>query len=302
MSPGEQFVESAAFKNYTGRGTSEAVEFPGFLESRAAITTADLDIPPYQWDGPRGEYVATPLLSVIGRERVSSGTVEYITWSDSPAAGGPIAEGDLKPEAVFAPTTTPLALATYAHWKAVTRQALEDYPRIRSIIESKLRIGLGKKLESVAAGVINGAAWEAVTDPDPLNGIRQAIGVVQAKGYNPNAILLNPAIYASLDIAAAGAAGNGPTSFGNIWGLRPVPSPDVPEDTAYVADFKEAVTWFDRNTTAVFMTDSHADYAIRNLLLILAEQRAGFAATDLDAGAKVTIGTGGATTARTAKA
>ena len=215
--------------------------------------------------------------------------MEYITWSEAPEAGGPIAEGALKPEAVITPTTTPLSLDTYAHWKAITRQALEDYARIRSIVEGKLRVGLAKKLESVAAGVIGAATWETVTDPDVLNGIRQAVGVVQSKGYQPNAVLLNPADYSSIDIAAAGAAGNGPTSFGNVWGLRPVPVPSIPAGTAYIGDFNEAVTWFDRNTTGVFMTDSHADYFVRNLLLVLAETRAAFAATNTEAAVELTV-------------
>jgi HK97 family phage major capsid protein len=293
QSYGERFVNSEAFRTYRGRGSSEAVEFEGFLERRAAIDTTVLGdvIPVYSWSGPTDPALRTPLLDVIGRERVSSGSVEYITWSDTAEAGGPIAEGAVKPEADFAPTTTPLSLDTYAHWKAITRQALEDYSRIRSIVEGKLRVGLAKKLESVAAGVINGATFETVTDPDALNGIRQGIGVVQANGYAPNALLVNPADYASLDIAASGAAGNGPTQFGNIWGLRPVPVPSVPEGTSFVGDFTEAVTWFDRNTTGVFMTDSHADYFVRNLLLVLAETRAAFAATNLEAAVKVVVGT-----------
>jgi hypothetical protein len=142
--------------------------------------------------------------------------------------------------------------------------------------------------------VIGAAAWTPVVDPDALNGIRQGIGVVQANGYQPNAVLLNPADYASLDIAAAGAANTGPTPFGNIWGLRPVPVPSIPVGTSYVGDFNEAVTWFDRNTTGVFMTDSHADYFVRNLLLVLAETRAAFAATNLEAAVKVTVGAGAA--------
>jgi HK97 family phage major capsid protein len=56
-----------------------------------------------------------------------------------------------------------------------------------------------------------------------------------------------------------------------------------------VGDFSEGVTWFDRNTAGVYMTDSHADFFIRNQMLILAEQRAHFALTDGAALAKVTI-------------
>lgn len=289
-SVGHQFIGSDAFKGYRGRGSTSPVEFAGFLENRAAISLDTLGdvVPAHQWSGPTDPSLRTPLLDVIGREVTTSGSVEYITWSDASVAGGPIAEGELKPEAELTAKITPVALETYAHWKSITRQALEDFPRIQSIVDTKLRVGLAKKLESVAAGVINAAGFASVTNDDAIAGARHAIGVVQEAGFEPNAILLNPSDYATFDIQAAEAAGNGPVQFGTFWGLQAVPVSTVPVGTQYVGDFQEAVTWFDRNTAAVYLTDSHADYMIRNLLLILAEQRAAFAATNLAAAVKVT--------------
>lgn len=299
---GAAFIASESFKSYKGRGTMEPVEFEGFLEQRAAITTGDLDIPAHQWDGPRGYVTTTPLLNAIGREVVSSGTVEYITWGTADDPAGVVPEGELKPEADVTPTPHALSLDTYAHWKAITRQALEDWPRIQSIVEGKLRGGLANALEAAASTVIQAAAFGTVTGDDFVSGIRLGIGEVQANGYQPNAILLNPADFAQLDIDASAGAGNGPVSFGTFWGIRPVPVGALPTGTAYVGDFKEAVTWFDRNSAAVYMTDSHADYFIRNLLVVLAEQRSAFAATELAAAVKVTTTTTplAATAAKTA--
>lgn len=302
-SVGQRFIESEAFLNYKGRGSSAAVEFSDFLgvERREAIKSTDLNVLPYQYTGAIGYVTTTPFLDAIGREVVNSNSVTYIDWGGSdPLAGGPIAEGELKPEAVITPSEVPLVIETYAHWKAVTRQALEDYPRIQSIIEGKLRGGLADKLEQVAAGVLTGADNIAnVTNADLLAGIREAVGQIQADGFQPNAVVLNPADYASLDIAAAASSNSGPTAFGTFWGLRPIAAGAVPEGTAYVGDFKQGVTWFDRNVTSVFMTDSHADYFIRNLLVVLAEARSAFAVTDPLALAQVT--TVAPAVARTAK-
>ena len=285
---GERFVESDAFKNYRGRGSMEPVEFEGFLEQRAAISLAVLDLPPQMWDGPSPYTTTTPLLDVLGRERVSANAVEYITWGDADPQAGEVAEGELKPEADITPTENTVTLKTYAHWKAITRQALEDYARIRSIVEGKLRGGLANKLEAVAAGVLTSAVLPSVVNADLLAGVRQGIGTVEAAGYRPTAIVLNPADYAALDIDAASEAGNGPVRFGNFWGLRAVSVAAVPQGEIYVGNFTEGETWFDRNTTAVYMTDSHADYFIRNLLVVLAEQRAAFAITEPNALVKVT--------------
>jgi len=286
---GEQFVESDAFKSYRGRGSMEPVEFEGFLEQRAAISLAVLDLPPQMWDGPSPYVTTTPLLDVLGRERVSQNSVEYITWGSADPQAGEVAEGDLKPEADIAPTENTITLKTYAHWKAITRQALEDYSRIRSIVEGKLRGGLANKLESVAAGVLTGSTEiPSVVNTDLLAGVRQGIGTVEAAGFRPTAIVLNPTDYANLDLDAASEAGNGPVRFGTFWGLRAVSVGAIPEGEIYVGNFTEGETWFDRNTTSVYMTDSHADYFIRNLLVVLAEQRAAFAITEPNALAKVT--------------
>jgi hypothetical protein len=283
---GEQFVASEAFKNYEGAGTSRRVEFGGFLEQRAAISTADLNIPPYQFTPPVPTYSA-PLLNVIGHETVTSGSVSYITWSE-PSDAAEVPEGTLKPEATFAPTEVTDGLKTYAHWKAITRQALEDYPRIQSIVEGELRRGLNNALASAASVALSGGAWQEVNNSDLLKGIRIGAGEVQANGFTPNAVLLNPADWAEMDVNTAIDSNNGPTAFSTYWGLTPVPVPDLPAGTAAVGDFRSALTWFDRARTAVYLTDSHDDYFVRNLLVLLAETRALFAVTELRAAVKVT--------------
>ena len=49
---------------------------------------------------------------------------------------------------------------------------------------------------------------------------------------------------------------------------------------AYVGDFSQSFTLFDRGVTDVFVSDSHADLFIRNILVILAEARVKSAITD----------------------
>lgn len=276
---GESFVGSDAFKAFNGRGTMTPVEFDDFLEveQRAAITTATLNLPPIRVDASEGAFT-TPLLQVIGREVVSSGSIEYMRWSEATGAAI-VAEGEVKPEATLAPTTVPLSLDTIAYWKAITRQALEDYRRIQSIVETKLRRGLARKLEGEAATEL--ATVTDTTAELGVAGIREGIGLVQAAGWTPNAIALSPTDFAALDIATqAGSTTGTVVAPGTYWGLRPVPVPELPPGIMYVGDFREGLTWFDRGTAAVYMTDSHADYFVRNLLVILAEQRSAFALTE----------------------
>ena len=282
---GEAFVTSDAFRNYVGAGTSARVELPGGLETReaggletrAAITTADGVVVPYLYT-PKGPAVASPLLDVSGHLVAGSNAVSWVQWAPNPPSAAPVvAEGTAKPEATMTATPTSDTLDTYAHWKEITRQALEDIPQIQSIVETRLRQGIMRSLETAIVTALGAAAIPPATvalGGTLLAAIRTGIATVQTNGYAPNAVLLNPADAADIDLSVMGGTLNGPVVNGSLWGLRPIASPDVPAGTAYVGDFATGVVVFDRGTTSVYLTDSHADNFIKNILLLLAEIRA----------------------------
>jgi hypothetical protein len=277
---GDVFVRSAAFTDYPGAGTSRQVDLPFDLEQRAAIgigTYPAAGLPPYIWTPPAYTY-SSPLLDVVGKVSTSSNAVSYVKWAPNPqAAASVVAEGALKPEAVMSATAASQSLVTWAHWKEITRQALEDIPQIRSTVEGRLRQGLVRAIEDSIAANLIAATLPAVVAPagsNLLTAIRMGVGTVQAAGYsNPNAVLLNPADYATLDLFVMTNANMPPVSQSGFWGLRPIASTGVPAGTAWVGDFSAGVTLFTRGTAQVFLTDSHADNFIRNVLLLLAETR-----------------------------
>lgn len=288
---GEAFVHSDAFLEYRMRGTSDRFEVEDIfeLEERAPIIldTAATYPPKVRWDGPPEPRQLTPFLSVIGRERVSTGSFDYVVWGQATGVAL-VPEKLAKPEVELVPTLTTDSLDTYAGWVQVTRQALEDSPRIRSQIETRLRQNLARVLETAAIDVVEMAAIPA-TVADDLAGIREAVGVVEAAGYSPNAVALNPADYAALDVTVMGGTLLGPSGPGSYWGLRPIPVPGLAAGKAIVGDLAAGVTWFDRGTTDIYLTDSHVDNFIKNIFVILAEARAAFAVTAPAALASVSI-------------
>jgi HK97 family phage major capsid protein len=298
---GELFTRSAAFQTYTGYGTSGRVELPGVME-RAPIDTTFLDVPPSTFL-PTPWKMTTPLLDAIGRERVSSGNVEWVSYPGSYPLAGVVAEGALKPEATFAPTVNNASLNTYAHHKGITRQALEDLPRIQNIVENALRSGILLKIEAdTAAALLADATIPTAPAADLLTGIRVGIGEVQANGYSsPTGILLNPADYADLDMTIMGGTLGGPSVNQSFWGIRAYAVGAIPAGTAYVGDLKTGLTLFDRAQTAVYLTDSHADNFLRNILVVLAEARALPVVTGPEAMYKVTTGAAAASTASAKK-
>lgn len=277
---GDLFVQSDAFQQYPGAGTSRRVEVPFDLEQRAAIMLGTLpagSLPPYTYT-PASYSYPSPLLEVVGKVTTSANAVQWVNWTPNPqAAASVVAEGELKPEANMTPAIVSETLETYAHWKAISRQALEDVPQIRSTVEGRLRQGITVALEQAVTSALLSAPIPPVTVPlggSLLEAIRMGVGAVQSSGFgSPNAVLLNPADWATLDISTVGNAG-GASGQSGFWGMRAIAVPALPVGTAYVGNFATAVQLFTRSSAEVMLTDSHADYFIRNLLLLLAEIRA----------------------------
>jgi HK97 family phage major capsid protein len=276
-SVGQAFVESDEFRSYPGRGQGRAFEITGYLglQERALITTTTLAIP-HQVLPPRVPAITIPpLLEVVDVVGTSSGVVEWVTVTGDPQAVV-TPEGTAKTEAVMTFTPTSAPLDTLAHWSQITRQALEDASYVRSVVEGKLRRGLALAIADAINDALVAATLPTATVPaggSLLNAIRAGVGTVQSAGYMPNAVMLNPADWAALDISVMGGTLGGPTVGTNFWGLTPIPSRWQTAGVALVGDFKAGVVWFDRNVSSVFVTDSHADNFIKNILVILAETR-----------------------------
>jgi hypothetical protein len=315
---GTAFTRSEQFKHYDGHGSSAAFTIEGdwlggqswTIEERAEVVDPEPATPPsfeQQWDlhfppgtnvmasawgdnaprqtwaGPRQPDERYPLMDVIGRVPTNQGSIEYMYWwLDPEAMAEEVPEGELKPEAELSGELKAMPVATYAWWKGVTRQALEDIPQIRAVIDGFLRKGVLRRINRAALDALHGdpniPEIGAATDP-LLSLIRVAVAFVDDAGFTPNAVIMNPFDWAAFDIALM--EGQGATDMQRLfWNLRPVTLPSVPSGTAYVGDFREAITFFDRRQTQVFMTDSHGDYFIRNKLAILAEARGRIAVTN----------------------
>jgi|SRR5215471_913129 len=240
------------------RAPAETGAFPG------SIKASQITVPE-----PSAQF---PLFGLVGMEQVSTGTFEYVrtVWVDGAAV---VPEGDAKPESTITEQITPGALDTIAHWTQVTRQALEDSARIRSIIDGKLTEGVQKKVHDSIVDELAASNLPTASGADLLAAIRVGIGTVQSQGWAPNAVLLNPADWAALDIGVMGSTLNGPQVHQSFWGLTPVASADQAAGTATVGDFRTGVTLFYRAGVGIYATDSHASTFTSNVFTILAERR-----------------------------
>lgn len=181
---------------------------------------------------------------------------------------------------------------TIAHWLPATKRALSDAGQIRTLIDNFLTYGLEEALDAnIAVGNNVGEEFEGILntpgtqvqafDTDILVTARKAKTKVRIGGRaRATAFLLHPNDNERFDLSRDltgrfyfGGPDNGGTD--SLWALPRVESEAMPEGTGLVGDFKQAVLW-DREQAGIQVSDSHADFFVRNLVAILAEMRAAF--------------------------
>lgn len=239
----------------------------------------------------------------------AAATVPEATSSAAPTAPGTAgalvlnANGGYKPEGAWAYERRTANVKTIAEWVPATKRALADVAALEGLINDELRADIA---ETEEAQILNGDgtgenltginAWSGVQtqtfSTDIFESIRKGITKARTVGrVNPNAVVVNPADAEKIDLAKdlnGTYRYGGPQYMGGrtVWNLPVVESETQASGTALVGDFQKAVLW-DREQTTVTITDSHADFFIRNMVAILAEERLAFAVTRPTAFVKV---------------
>lgn len=196
------------------------------------------------------------------------------------------AGGGYKPEGsmAFLKVTTPVE--TVAVWIPVTKRALADSAQLRGIIDQELRDSLLDKIESnilfgqatpdfVGVAETSGILTQAFSS-SIMTTARKAITNLAENGLeaNPTAFVMSPGDWEAVELALFAAAPYLPYQQ-SMWRIPVVESQYVTSGTAYLGNWKQAVMW-DRQQVTISVSDSHADFFIRNLVAILAEARAAF--------------------------
>jgi hypothetical protein len=281
-SPGDLFTRSEAYTGYAYRGTSGRFYVDADAIHARALPTgiADMIAAGYKGTPTRVDttppVAPTPLLDAVSTVNVSGNAIEFVAWAKITGGAAKVAEKGVKPPAEFAPTVTSATLDTIAVYTQLTRQLIEDEPAARSAIDNLMTQDVVRAEEAEAAAVL-AAATGAIPDASGASlteAIRVGVGVVQAAGFNPGAVLLNPADWADMDVAAMRGTLGGATVRTNYWGLTLIPSIAQPLGTAVVGDFRAALSHYIRSQVALYITDSHADTFLSNVFTLLAERRA----------------------------
>lgn len=202
-----------------------------------------------------------------------------------------------KPESGFDLEPETANVRTIAHWIPATKRALSDAGQVRTLIDTFLTYGLDVKLEDeILTGDgtgqhltglahttgVQAQPWSAVVltgGAGILETTRKAITKVQVNGRTePTAFVFTPSDWEAIELQRMKL--NPQYDFGgrmgrSLHGLPVVLSQGLTDGTGYVANWRYAVLW-DREQAAIQVSDSHADFFVRNLVAFLAELRAAF--------------------------
>lgn len=251
------------------------------------------------------------VVDLLTRMSTSSDSVEFVRVTTETNNAAPTAEatsgsdGD-KPESAVAMAIVTEIVETIAHWIPITRRAASDARQIMSYVNDFLMWGL---LDALNDQIINGTGTtpqlrglddlsntqSQAFDTDILTTTRKARTKVRTVGKaTPTAYVMSPENWEEIDLLQDNEARyifGGPQRMGSpmLWGLPVVEEEVVAADQGFVGDWRMGII-FDREQAQIYMTDSHSDFFIRNILVLLAEMRAAIAWLKPAAFVEITLG------------
>jgi HK97 family phage major capsid protein len=234
-------------------------------------------------------------LSVL--DLIPTGTMDMNTFPYTQEGGAftgaaETAEGTAKPEVGVTFTDAEAVARTIAGWTKLQKQSLEDVPALRTIIESRLRYIVQRRVEAqVLAGNgtapnlqgilgttgIGSVAYDAGKEVADL--VLDGITSVLLADAQATGIVMNPLDWAAALQAKAAGDGHyfsgGPFSVTPqvMWGVPLIPSPAITAGHSLVGDFDIGATLLVRTGLQVLLSDSDQDDFTTNKVTLLGETR-----------------------------
>lgn len=284
------FTESPEFKALSS-GQREKVR----VEVKATVVSDSTTVFPYQNQGIiGGAFVPLTVRDILTSVPISSNMANSLreaSWTNSAAE---VSQGAAKNESDISFEQYNVAITTVAHWIKVSNQLLADAPAIARYIDTRLRDGLAQRVDrqlllgngtspnlSGFTDSGNYTAYTPTSDDLLVDAINRAKYTLWAAGYQPTAVVVNPADWGAMERSRE-SAGSGMYLYGlpgmnagtNPFGLRVVLSTHLASGKMLIGDFSNSATLWVREGVAVEMGYINEDFT-KNLVTIRAEERLG---------------------------
>lgn len=307
---GEQLVEHDGYDGFQKSSASGRTSFRANIKATVTTTLAGaggsgtgLLAPAYR-DGElvrmeRTELTIEDLLTVIN---VDSGSVDFARQTTRNNAAAPVAETEAKPYSDYGWESATVNVRTLAHLTKLSRQAIDDAPRLVGEVDSEMRYGLGLVKEqqylygngtgqnlhglmpqATAFALPTGVTNASVKFANRVDVLRMAMLNLQLAGAPVDGMVLNPLDWALIELTKdenGGYAFSRPDAglrSPGMWGTPIISTSAMLVDDFLIGSFKTGATAYKRMGVEVLIsTENDKDFE-QNLATMRAEERVALA-------------------------
>ena len=293
---GEQFIKSANYGAFAGGNLNKLR-----VEVKNTLTGSDTTVAPQRNAGiVGGAFLPFAMEALLPSTTTSSNAIEFTKEASFTNSAAEAAEGAQKAESALTWSLVNMPVSTVAHWIKISKQLAADAPALAAYVNTRMRYGVNQKVDTqlvvgdgtapnisgtydtgnfTAHGYSNATIAAISSTFKKLVLIRKVIADLYAAGYPADAIVLNPADWATIEIelftTAAGQTLYSVNDAGQarLFGLPVIQAIGMAADTFQVGRFSEAYMIYNREGVVVEMSDSDGDNFQKNLITLRAERR-----------------------------
>jgi hypothetical protein len=201
----------------------------------------------------------------------------------------------LKPQSSLTFQTAQAPVRTIAHYEVAHRNVLDDVPQLQSTINNELLYGLRLTEDAqILSGTGNGEDILGIYNTPGIqthlqssnagdtqaDAIRRALTKVELAYYEPTGVVIHPYDWEDVELTKGDTNDHYAITMNvaigadkRLWSVPVVSTPATPEKTFLVGAFGLGAQIYDRQQANIRIAEQHADFFIRNAVVILAEQR-----------------------------
>lgn len=290
---GEQFIKSGRYGDFAGGHLNKLR-----VEVKNTLTGSDTNVAPQRNAGIVGGAVLPfSMEALLPSTTTTSNAIEFTKEASFTNSAAEAAEGAAKAESALTWSLVNMPISTVAHWIKISKQLAADAPALAAYVNTRMAYGVNQKVDTqlvIGDGVAPNISGTYDTGNFTAHGIanaalgstlkkcvliRKVMADLYAAGYPADAIVLNPADWAAIEIdlmtTAAGQTLYSVTESGQprLFGLPVIQAIGMAADTFQVGRFSEAYMVYNREGVVVEMSDSDSDNFTKNLITLRAERR-----------------------------
>lgn len=290
LSPGAEFVQSEEFKSLVANRTPARVEVKNTITNVSGTTS----FPQNTVGIVPGISKPLTISDILPTGNTNAIMVVGMKEASRTNSAAETAQGAPKPESALTLSQYNVPIETIAHFIKVSNQLMADAPAVMSYINNFLAYGLEERKDLQLlkgdgtppniSGILDSGNFTAFTPTAGANlveSINKAKYALWAKGYTPDAVIVNPADWGAMELAREGA-GTGaylygaPGTAGNVnpFGVRVVLSANMTAGQFAIGNFSVSSMLWIRQGTTIEMGYVNDDFT-KNLVTIRAEARMG---------------------------